>query len=484
VNDALFVASTLGNTVEQVGAYGGLASMIGLGVLALLYFAQAREVKRLREWAGRAPERAAEVEQRVLADAQRRVIAQPQTPAGQVAATPAGATPAARLPTAGLTGEPATRAAAAAIVAARATHPSPAVGPAGQLARPSLPPADTPATQAPGSVTQAPGSVPQAPGSVTQAPGSVPQAPGSVTQAPGSVPQAPGSVPQAPGSVPQAPGSVPQAPGSVPPASAAPASAASPSPEKSAPATPQVPKPANPAASAPASAAALAANRPTATASSPPAEAAKPRVVAQPPAAANGAGQETRESAAARPLPPPPAPPPPPAAKPPPDDGAGWHPGRTLAIIGGVLGLVLVVGLIVMLAGGDDPAPSTRSTIGTVPKSQPEQSEPSSSGQAASVARGDTTTTVLNGTTQAGLASTVQTKLTDAGFKRGEVSDNVDQTLSETAVYFTAGNERAAKDVAKVIGISSSAVQPEDRNVDVATSGADVVVTVGADLSE
>jgi len=468
VNDALIVASTLGNTVEQVGAYGGLASMIGLGVLALLYFAQAREVKRLREWAGRAPERAAEVEQRVLADAQRRVIAQPQTPAGQVAATPAGATPAARLPTAGLTGEAATR--AAAIVAARATHPSPAVGPAGQLARPSLPPADTPATQAPGSVTQAPGSVPQAPGSVTQAPGSVPQAPGSVTQAPGSVPQAPGSVPQAPGS--------------VPPASAAPASAASPSPEKSAPATPQVPTPANPAASAPASAAALAANRPTATASSPPAEAAKPRVVAQPPAAANGAGQETHESAAARPLPPPPAPPPPPAAKPPPDDGAGWHPGRLLAIIGGVLGLVLVVGLIVMLAGGDDPAPSTRSTIGTVPKSQPEQSEPSSSGQAASVARGDTTTTVLNGTTQAGLASTVQTKLSDAGFKRGEVSDNVDQTLSETAVYFTAGNEPAAKDVAKVIGISSSAVQPEDRNVDVATSGADVVVTVGADLSE
>ena len=447
MNDALIVASTLGNTVEQVGAYGGLASMIGLGVLALLYFAQAREVKRLREWAGRAPERAAEVEQRVLADAQRRVIAQPQTPAGQVAATPAGATPAARLPTAGLTGEAATR--AAAIVAARATHPSPAVGPAGQLARPSLPPADTPATQAPGSVTQAPG---------------------SVTQAPGSVPQAPGSVPPAPGS--------------VPPASAAPAPAASPSPEKSAPATPQVPTPANPAASAPASAAALAANRPTATASSPPAEAAKPRVVAQPPATANGAGQETRESAAARPLPPPPAPPPPPAAKPPPDDGAGWHPGRTLAIIGGVLGLVLVVGLIVMLAGGDDPAPSTRSTIGTVPKSQPEQSEPSSSGQAASVARGDTTTTVLNGTTQAGLASTVQTKLTNAGFKRGEVSDNVDQTLSETAVYFTAGNERAAKDVAKIIGISSSAVQPEDRNVDVATSGADVVVTVGADLSE
>jgi len=453
VNDALIVASTFGNTVERIGAYGGLASIIGLGVLALLYFAQAREVKRLREWAGRAPERAAEVEQRVQADAQRRVIAQPQTPAAQVAATAAGAAPAARLPTAGLTGEAATRAAAASIVAARAAHPSPAPGPPGQLARPSLPPAGTPATQAP---------VPQLSGAT----------PGSVAPAPGAVPPAPGSVPPAPGAVPDAS------------ATPAPASPATPSPEKSASATPQVPPPANPGGSAPTSAAALAANRPMATASSPLAAAAKPRVIAQPPAAANGAGQETRESAAARPLPPPPAPPAPPAAKSPPDDGAGSHPGRMLAIIGGVLGLGLIVVLVVMFVGGDDPAPSTQSTIGTVPKSQPEQSAGSSSGQAASVVRGDTTTTVLNGTTQAGLASTVQTKLTKAGFKKGEVSDNVDQTLSETAVYFTAGNERAAKDVAKVIGISSSAVQPEDRNVDVATSGADVVVTVGADLSE
>jgi len=438
VNAVLIAASTLGNTVEQIGAYGGLASVIGLGVLALLYFAQAREVKRLREWAGRAPERAAEVEQRVLVDAQRRVVAQPQTPAAQVAATRAGAAPAARLPTAGLTGEAATRAAAAAIAAARATHP-PAVGSPGQLARPSVPPTGTSATQAPA------------------------EQPGGAT-----------------------PGSVPLAPGSVPAASATSASApaASPSAEKPASPTPQVPTPANPVASTPTSAAALAASRPTATASSSSAAPAKTRVVAQSPPAANGAGQETRESAAARPIPPPPAPPAPPATTPPAGDGDGSHRGRMLAIIGGALGLALIVGLIVMLAGGDDPAPSTRSTIGTAPKSQPEQSGGGSRSQTASVVRGDTTTAVLNGTNQAGLASTVQTKLTKAGFEKGEVADNVDQTLAETAIYFTAGNERAAKDVAEVIGVSSSAVQPEDRNVAVATPGADVVVTVGADLSE
>src|SRR3954469_66025 len=82
-------AFSLTNQIEKYGAYAGLASVVGLGVLSLLYFAQAREVKRLRDWAGRAPARAAELEQRVSAQAQRRVVAPPagaQTAAGQAAA--------------------------------------------------------------------------------------------------------------------------------------------------------------------------------------------------------------------------------------------------------------------------------------------------------------------------------------------------------------------------------------------------------------
>jgi LytR cell envelope-related transcriptional attenuator len=47
--------------VERVGAYVGLAAFLGLAILALLYFSQARDVRRLREWAGRAPERAADI---------------------------------------------------------------------------------------------------------------------------------------------------------------------------------------------------------------------------------------------------------------------------------------------------------------------------------------------------------------------------------------------------------------------------------------
>jgi hypothetical protein len=47
--------------IEKVGAFAGLASFAGFGILVLLYFAQARDVRRLREWAGAAPERDAEL---------------------------------------------------------------------------------------------------------------------------------------------------------------------------------------------------------------------------------------------------------------------------------------------------------------------------------------------------------------------------------------------------------------------------------------
>jgi hypothetical protein len=48
--------------IERVGSYVGLASFLGLAILALLYFSQARDVRRLRDWAGRAPERTTDLE--------------------------------------------------------------------------------------------------------------------------------------------------------------------------------------------------------------------------------------------------------------------------------------------------------------------------------------------------------------------------------------------------------------------------------------
>lgn len=45
--------------IERIGAIMGIVAFLGLAVLALLLFSQARDVRRLRDWAGRAPERAA-----------------------------------------------------------------------------------------------------------------------------------------------------------------------------------------------------------------------------------------------------------------------------------------------------------------------------------------------------------------------------------------------------------------------------------------
>jgi hypothetical protein len=66
--------------IQEIGSYAGLAAIPGIAVLSALYFSQARDVRRLREWAGRAPERAAEQAQGG------RVAAQPQPQRPAVAA--------------------------------------------------------------------------------------------------------------------------------------------------------------------------------------------------------------------------------------------------------------------------------------------------------------------------------------------------------------------------------------------------------------
>jgi hypothetical protein len=58
-------AVSLTHTFTEVGALVALAGLLGIALLSLLLFSQGREIKRLREWAGRAPERAAELDQRL-----------------------------------------------------------------------------------------------------------------------------------------------------------------------------------------------------------------------------------------------------------------------------------------------------------------------------------------------------------------------------------------------------------------------------------
>ena len=115
---ALPVALSLSNTFTKIGAIAAFAALAGIAILALLVFSQARELKRLREWAGRAPERSAELEQRVTAGAAARVqqASPPVPPVRQVPrATPVVARPVAAATAAG----PATR-----VVASPTTPPA------------------------------------------------------------------------------------------------------------------------------------------------------------------------------------------------------------------------------------------------------------------------------------------------------------------------------------------------------------------------
>jgi len=84
----LVLGFSLNNLTNQVGTYAGLAAVLGVAVLALLFFAQARELKRLREWVEDAAEHSAELEERLRAQARSASPAAQATAAPEPAAAP------------------------------------------------------------------------------------------------------------------------------------------------------------------------------------------------------------------------------------------------------------------------------------------------------------------------------------------------------------------------------------------------------------
>ncbi len=58
--------------IKEIGAFAGLAAFLGLAVLAMLAFSQGRDLRRLREWAGSAPERDSERKDSTSAAASKR----------------------------------------------------------------------------------------------------------------------------------------------------------------------------------------------------------------------------------------------------------------------------------------------------------------------------------------------------------------------------------------------------------------------------
>jgi hypothetical protein len=161
----ILAALHVSDRIKDYGSYAGFACVLGLAVLSLLYFAQAREVKRLREWAGRAPERDAELQARVTAEAQQRAATPAAAPAAAAAAgkpaaaaaTPAGQAAAAKPATPAPTGAPATPGQQPA-----AKPGTPAPTPAGQPAAAPKPGVPAPATAAAAAAGAASASPPSA----------------------------------------------------------------------------------------------------------------------------------------------------------------------------------------------------------------------------------------------------------------------------------------------------------------------------------
>ena len=79
--------------IESIGPVLGIVAFAGLATLAFLLFQQARDLRRLREWAGRAPERAVEAAEAVQAVAE---ASRSDAEAGDAEAPPPGRLGAAR----------------------------------------------------------------------------------------------------------------------------------------------------------------------------------------------------------------------------------------------------------------------------------------------------------------------------------------------------------------------------------------------------
>ena len=135
-----------------------------------------------------------------------------------------------------------------------------------------------------------------------------------------------------------------------------------------------------------------------------------------------------------------------------------------------------------MKHGGHGPTADNEIKGSTPPPAAASSS--SSSSSPAKVDRKATQVAVLNGTTQTGLARNVGNKLESSGFTILSVGDNADQQIATTSISYASGDEAAARVVAQIMDVPSSAVKPIDTNTAAAVSpDAKVVVVVGSDRS-
>jgi hypothetical protein len=478
----VLLAFSLQDQVEKYGAYVGIAAFFGLAVLSLLYFAQARELKRLREWAGRAPERAQELEERVMAQAQATAApAAPRRPSGvPLPQRPAPPRKLSELPAPETTAQ-ATELAEPVEVEPATNGNVPAIALAAGAANGAAADREAPGDAAPPAVN---GVGPARDGQQTE--DGAPVAPDAAADEGEAEPASPNGV--AAGAEAEPAAAAPAEPAADPPAGAAPAEPAADPPADAA-AAPADGAPAEPAAPADAEAdpdraadggltlppvGAIAASATTQPQGSPiprktPAQ--RPPTPAPAAAAPLRAGQTS-----ATPRRPPPRRPAAAATT-----GRQGRSAGTYALLIGLAVLILGGGafFVSQLGGDDEP---TQPNQAAAPAAETPAATGTSGGTDQGVPAAQTTVTVLNGTTTPGLAKKLADSLKQAGYPEpGSETNTRDQTLQQSTVYYGDGYRAQARRVAQRLGIANvAAVDAETRAV---APDADVVVLAGADAA-
>jgi LytR cell envelope-related transcriptional attenuator len=448
--------------VEKYGAYVGIAAFFGLAVLSLLYFSQARELKRLREWAERAPERAAELERRAVAQASavtaRRVPPMPGAPATGGIAPPRR-----------LAEMPAPVAAGAATGVAEPAEADPATngnvakppfGPGGTVPAGPLPAdvaasangasADVPAPDEAPAGDEAPGdqaAVPSGDDAATARADDAADAPDDEAAAGEGGDQA--AAPDDEAAVARG-GDAAPVPQATEPAGFA--ALVDDTGEQPTPAPGEIPR-------------ATPAQRVGVT----PRPQPMPLRQSTPSATPRGGGRRPGAPAARRT-----------AAKPP---GDGRSAG-TVALLVGLAVLILGGGAFLgsqLLGGDEEPTPPNRAA--PPPTETPEESggnDGGGGGQARTPPPAETNVGVLNGTTFPGLAGQLADRVAAEGYERGITETNIrDQTIQESIVYYADGFRNSARAVGRLFSIDQ--FEPLDSETAALAPGAEVVVLAGAD---
>lgn len=172
------------------------------------------------------------------------------------------------------------------------------------------------------------------------------------------------------------------------------------------------------------------------------------------------------------------------------DRRSGVSRGVAAILIGGLVGAVIAGLLLATSLGGSHsvaktavrttnaPAPKTthhpaKRTVVTAPAFNPSS----------------VTVAVLNGTATTGLAHRTSVRLASVGYKQGSIATASNQTETTTVVAYLPGYRSDALQVASTLKLASSSVQPVDQDTQAVACPppspctASVIVTVGQDLA-